>query len=281
MKLDTRDKLDLLEKIIAGYERAVAAFSGGVDSAFLLSVARDVLNEKLLAVTISSPVVPPREVEEAEGIARTLGVAHMVITSNEMEIEEFRSNQPDRCYHCKMSLFSRMIEVAKERGYRCVMEASNQDDMNDYRPGFRAIQKLGVKSPLVEAGFTKDEIRALSKERGLSTWDKPAMACLASRIPYYEPITLKKLEQIRKGEEFLVSEGFRLCRLRHHGQLARIEVHPSEVNRLFNEPLREKVAEYLKSLGFQYVTVDLQGYRSGSLNEALDELEGQGRKNRA
>ncbi len=247
------------------------AFSGGVDSSYLLSVAAAVLGPaNVLAVTIESPVVPPAEINVACRIAKTLGVEHLLVRSDDLERDEFRNNPPDRCYHCKKDIFTRMREIATERGLLCVFEASNVDDTGDYRPGLAAIRELGILSPLVEADLTKDEIRALSRERGLSTWNKPALACLATRIPYGEPVTREKCDQVRLAEEYVCSIGFTSCRLRHHGSVARIEVPPPEIDRLLDEATRRRIVEHLKGLGFTYIVVDLEGYRSGSMNETLD-----------
>ena len=262
-------KLARLEKAIARCDSALVAFSGGVDSTFLLSVAKEVLGERLLAVTAVSPVVQPDEVESAKTLAKKLGVAHEVIHTDEVMHEEYCSNPPERCYYCKQVLFSRLTALARERGLACVIEASNADDTGDYRPGLRAVKELGVKSPLIEAKLTKAEIRALSRERKLPTWNKPALACLASRFPYGERITVEKLDQVLKGEEYLLSLGFSSCRLRYYGKLVRIEVPEEEIRRLLESALRRRISARLKALGFQYITVDIEGYRSGSMNETL------------
>jgi len=262
-------KLARLERILSRCGSALVAFSGGVDSTFLLSVARDVLGKNLFAVTAASPVVQPEEVAGAKRFAKKLGVAHEVIRTNEVMEERFCSNPPERCYYCKETLFSNLTALAKRRGLACVLEASNADDTGDYRPGLRAVKELGVKSPLIEANLTKAEIRALSRERGLPTWNKPALACLASRFPYGERITVEKLDRVHKGEKYLLSLGFRSCRLRSYGTLARIEVPGDEIDRFLESGLRRRIAARLKRLGYQYVTVDLEGYRSGSMNETL------------
>ncbi len=233
-------------------------------------MAWDVLGDRVLAVTVLSPVFPLRELDEAREIANILGVEHVVIDVNVMEIEGFTSNPPDRCYICKKDLFSKIVGIAEGREIPCVFEASNLDDTGNYRPGLKAVKELGVRTPLVDAGLTKQEIRLLSRERGFPTWDKPAAACLATRIPYNEPITLEKLEQVGKGEEYLVSLGFKLCRLRHHGSIARIEVPAEEFGWLLEASKKQRIIKRLKKLGFQYVTIDIEGYRSGSLNEELD-----------
>ncbi len=266
-----RDKENLLERIIKECSGALVAFSGGVDSTYLLSVAAGALGPaNVLAVTIESPVVPPAEINEACRIARSFEVEHIVLKVDTMDIEEVRKNRPDRCYHCKRSILERMLAVAGERGLSCVFDASNSDDAGDHRPGLRAMEELGVRSPLIEAGLSKEEIRSLSKERGLATWNKPALACLATRIPYNEPLTREKLEQVRLAEEYVCSVGFTSCRLRHHGSVARIEVPPPEIGRLLDEATRRRIVERLKGLGFTYIVVDLEGYRTGSMNESLD-----------
>ncbi len=262
-------KLARLERILSRCESALIAFSGGVDSTFLLSVARDALGENLLAVTAASPVVQPDEVAGAKRFAKKLGVAHEIIHTDEIMDGRFCSNPPERCYYCKENLFSRLIALAEERGLACVLEASNADDTGDYRPGLRAVKELGVQSPLIEADLTKAEIRALSRERNLPTWDKPALACLASRFPYGERITVEKLDRVFKGEKYILSLGFRSCRLRSYENLARIEVPEDEIERILEPDLRRRIAARLKKLGYQYVTLDLEGYRSGSMNEAL------------
>lgn len=221
--------------------------------------------------------MPQSEVQGAKGLARKLKVKHIIVRANEVAaMEHFRGNPPDRCYHCKKAIFSKLAAIAGARGIPCILEASNKDDMRDYRPGHKAVRELGVRSPLVDAGLSKADIRALSKARGLVTWDKPSAACLASRIPYGETITRAKLARIEGGEAFLVSLGFSACRLRHHGSLARIEVPEPEVARLLRAALRHKIVERLKALGFRYVTFDLEGYRSGSMNEALPEKRRRG-----
>jgi uncharacterized protein len=263
-------KLERLKTIVARCDGALVAFSGGVDSTFLLSVAKEVLGAKLLAVTVAFPAVPAAEVRKAKALARSLKVRHLVVRADDViGMELFRANPPDRCYHCKTAILSKLIAIAQALGFPCILEASNKDDVRDYRPGHRAVKELGGKSPLIEAGLTKADIRALSKKRGLPTWNKPSAACLASRIPYGETITREKLERIEKGEAWLASLGFGAIRLRHHGDLARIEVPGGEIPRLASGALRSKVVAKMKALGFRYVTVDLEGYRSGSMNETL------------
>jgi uncharacterized protein len=263
-------KLAKLERIVARCGGALVAFSGGVDSTLLLSVAKDALGEKLLAVTIAFPAVPAAEVRRTKALTRSLKVRHLVVRADDLaDLARFRDNPPDRCYHCKKAILSRLATIAQALGFPCILEASNVDDLGDYRPGRRAVKELGARSPLVEAGISKADIRALSKERGLPTWSMPSAACLASRIPYGEPITREKLGRIERGEAYLAKLGFGAARLRHHGDLARIEVPVAEIPRLAGGALRGRIAARLKALGFRYVTFDLEGYRSGSLNEAL------------
>jgi len=262
-------KLERLKEIIRDCERTVVAFSGGVDSTFLLSVADEVLGENVLAVTVVSSFMPGHEKKEASEIARLIGARHEIVAIDENDIEGFTDNPADRCYICKKFIFSQVLAIAEAAGVACVMDASNVDDTGDYRPGLKALKELGIRSPLMEVGLTKDEIRELSKARNLPGWSKPAMACLATRIPYGEKITKEKLRQIDKAEEFLRSLGYSNCRVRHHGKLARIEVLPKRIEQLMKPGQRRQVTEHLKGLGFKYITVDMQGYRMGSLNEAI------------
>jgi len=267
---DRLAKLAQLERIIARCGGGIVAFSGGVDSTFLLSAASRVLGTNLLAVTVAFPAVPAAEIRSAKAIARALKVKHLVVRADDvMGMERFRANPPDRCYHCKKAILSKLLAIAQALGFPCILEASNKDDVADYRPGHRAVRELGVKSPLIEAGLTKVDIRALSRECGLPTWNKPSAACLASRIPYGEAITREKLARIERGEAYLASLGFTSCRLRHHGDVARIEVPEGEMARLLEAGLKSKIARRMKTLGFRYVTIDIEGYRSGSMNEAL------------
>jgi uncharacterized protein len=261
----------MVEGIVKECGRVLIAFSGGVDSTYLLSVAVGAVGPaNVLAVTIESVVVPPAEINEACKLARSMEVEHLVLKVDTMGIESVRNNRADRCYHCKKELFEKMKALAAERNIPCVLEASNGDDTGDYRPGLAAIRELGIRSPLIDAGLTKEEIRMLSKERGLPTWNKPSLACLATRIPYNEEVTKEKLEQVRLAEEYVCSVGFSSCRLRRHGDVARIEVPSPEVAPLLEEETRTRIVERLKELGFTYIVVDLEGYRSGSMNETLD-----------
>jgi len=251
---------------------SIVAYSGGVDSTFVVAVAYDELRERALAITGVSPSIPPSEVEEARTLARKIGIEHELIDTREMDDPEYVKNNPDRCFHCKDELYSRLIAIARERGFATVLDGCNLDDTGDFRPGRRAASMHGVRSPLLEAGLTKAEIRELSRERGLPTWDKPAMACLSSRIPYGTPVTVQALSSIDQAEAYLRSLGVRQLRVRHHilasgGTVARIETDDEGMDSLLAS--RRQVTEHLKALGYLYVTLDLAGYRSGSLNEAL------------
>lgn len=268
---ETREKLEKLKALLSAYDSAAVAFSGGVDSTFLVAVAKEAVQGRVVAITVAAPMTPDREIRESYKIAKDLGVEQVVTGASDIiDIEVFTENPPDRCYHCKLHFFAVILDAADELGLENVLEASNADDVEDFRPGLKAIEELGVRSPLIEAGLTKKEIRALSEEMGLVTWDKPSMACLASRVPYGEPVTLEKLEQIEKGEQILVAEGFRLCRLRHHGTFARVEVAPEDIERLSRENVWRRIAVALLELGFERVEIYPRGYRTGSLNEALD-----------
>lgn len=259
---------DLQENLRQRGSLAVA-FSGGVDSAFLLKVAHDVLGSRVIAVTACSPALPGRELREAEAFARELGVGHIVIQTNEFALSGYVNNPVDRCYFCKREIFAQISAVAAQHGLRFVADGSNVDDRGDYRPGMRALRELGIVCPLGEAGLGKQEIRMLSREMGLPTWDKPALACLSSRIPYGQKITREKIASIDKAETFLLGLGFRQVRVRHHGDIARIEVSEEERSRFFDSSLMDKIVDMLKQYGFSYVTLDLQGYRTGSLNEVI------------
>jgi len=272
-KRKAREKKKALIRQLEGLDSLVVAFSGGVDSSFLLAVAHQVLGEKVLAGTASSKTYPLTEQEEAVEFTRKRGIPHVVFPSDECSLTQFRFNSPDRCYHCKKSLSGELRTVADKKGIRHIAHAANLDDLGDYRPGLRAASEMGIIAPLVDAKLTKEEIRFLSKEMGLPTWDKPAMACLASRFPYGESITAEKLKMVEEAEAILSEEGFRQCRVRYHGSVARIEVEPSELQRIMQEPLRQRIAEKLRRIGFLHITVDLEGYISGSLNRALEPLK--------
>ena len=262
-------KLDRLKALLEGYGRVAVAFSGGVDSSFLLQTAYDVLGDGALAVTAAPLFVPPRELKEAADFCAERGIRQIVIPGEELNIDAFRHNPPDRCYHCKHTIFGKILEAAAENGIQTVAEGSNTDDTGDYRPGMRAIRELGVASPLLEAGLGKADIRALSRERGLPTWGKPSFACLASRFVYGETITDEKLRMVDRAEQLLLDLGFRQFRVRIHGTLARIEVLPEDFEKIMQPSVRDRVSAALKAEGFSYVTLDLAGYRTGSMNEVL------------
>lgn len=267
--MTANEKLTKLKEELAKLGRVAIAFSGGVDSSFLLKVAHEVLGDNLLAVTATSAAFPMREKNEAQAFCTKYGISHIIIESEELDIDGFSHNPVNRCYLCKKELFEKIKQVAKAYDILHVAEASNADDLGDYRPGLLAIAELDILSPLVEVKLTKDEIRLLSKEMGLATWDKPSFACLSSRFPYGQEITREKLAMIDKAEQFLLDEGFSQVRVRHHGDVARIELHPTEIARLWQDNMAQKVYDYFKKLGFIFTAVDLKGYRTGSMNENL------------
>lgn len=264
-----QDKLNQLKIIIEEMGSVAVAFSGGTDSTFLLKVAHDVLGDKAAAVTARSASYPLRELRQAGDFANGNGIRHEIIDSEELEIEGFSSNPVNRCYLCKKELFSKVVEFAKANGLRHVADGSNIDDLDDYRPGMQAVKELGVRRPLMEANLGKAEIRALSREMGLPTWDRPAFACLSSRFPYGHAITIEKLGAIDELEQFLLDLGFRQVRVRCHGDLARIEVAQDERGRFVDTGVMDTVHEKFRARGFVYVALDLKGYRMGSMNEPI------------
>ncbi|TET26985.1 ATP-dependent sacrificial sulfur transferase LarE [Candidatus Aerophobetes bacterium] len=271
-------KLEILKEILRETESALIAYSGGVDSTFLLKIARDTLGSDVLAVTADSPTYPSQEIQEAKALARKLSVRHLTIETEEFADSNFISNPPDRCYYCKKELFSKLRKIARENHLNHILDGSNLDDEKDFRPGMRAAREFGVRSPLREAGFTKEDIRQLSKELDLATWNKPALACLASRFPYGKPLTKQDLGRVGKAEKLLRDMGIGQIRVRHHGHIARIEVPRGEINRFLSDSFRKKLVDKLKELGYTYVTLDLEGYRTGSMNEVLPHLSPSARK---
>ena len=266
METAIKQKMEHLISIMKEYGSLLVAFSGGVDSTFLLSVARDVLKDKLVAVTSQSPVHPLKEHQAAADFAQNLGVDHLIIRSREMSQPDFLENTKDRCYICKKYLFEDLLKIASERGVEWVAHGANIDDLEDFRPGFAAADEMGIKAPLVDAGLTKGDIRALSKEMNLATWNKPPMACLATRIPYGTPITEKALNMVEQAETIILNLGFAACRVRLHGSVARIEVESGEIEKMLDPGKRSAIAEKLKTIGFSHISVDLEGYRQGSMN---------------
>ena len=263
------DKFDVLCESLGKTGSIAIAYSGGVDSTLLLKVAHDVLGDEVLAVTGKSPSIPNREIEEAREFCRQEGIRHSVIETHEFEIEGFDHNPPDRCYHCKRELFTCIRKEAKKHDIWVIAEGSNLDDDGDYRPGFRAVREMDVISPLRGAGLTKDDVRSLAKFLGLSVWNKPAYACLNTRFAYGDLISSEKLRQVDAAEEFLTGMGFASVRVRMKDDAARIEVPEADIPRLVEPNNRAEIVEKLKSLGFAYVSADLQGYRTGSMNETL------------
>jgi pyridinium-3,5-biscarboxylic acid mononucleotide sulfurtransferase len=262
------ERLRELERIVAPYGSALVAFSGGVDSSLALAVcARALPKEKVLAVTSNNETYLPSELDLAREFAGSLGVEHLIVNTRELDNPDYASNPKERCYFCKSTLYSDLRRIAGERGYACVVDGANADDEGDYRPGRKAAKELEVVSPLSLAGVGKAEVRDLAKHLGLPSWDKPALACLSSRFPYGQEITAEKLAQVARAEEFLREQGFRQVRVRHHGEIARLEVGLAEMERAF--ALREKISAELKEAGFLYVALDMSGYESGSLNAAL------------
>jgi uncharacterized protein len=268
--MELQDALKQLERHIKKMGSLAVAYSGGVDSTFLLKVAHDVLSDQVIAVTARSSTYPEREFGQAAEFARRAGIKHIIIQSEELEIEGFTNNPPNRCYLCKYELFSKIKKVAGQYNIQHIAEGSNIDDLGDYRPGMQAIKELGIISPLKDAGLGKDAIRRLSKQMGLPTWDKPAFACLASRFPYGMKITPDKLAMVDMAEQYLLNLGFKQVRVRHHGDTARIEVGEVERRKFFDLALMDNVYKKFQEIGFAYTSLDLKGYRTGSMNEVID-----------
>jgi uncharacterized protein len=264
-----KDKLDRLRDRLEGLGSLVVAFSGGVDSSFLLAVAGQTLGDGVLAVTAVSVIHPEREKQEALRFTSERGIEHILLPSREMDLPEFVSNNPDRCYHCKRSILAQVNGLARQRGIPHVAHAANADDHLDYRPGGKAAHEAGALAPLIEVGLGKAAIRAISRGMGLSCWDKPSMACLASRIPYGETITAEKLKMVEMAENHLFDAGLKQARVRCHGSVARIEVNESDMEKLMLPNLRLQIVEHLRGLGFLHVALDMEGYTPGSLNRAI------------
>ena len=263
---DLKTKKERLISILKHYESLAIAFSGGTDSTFLLAVAHKVLKRNIIAVTAKSQVHPERETDLAVEYTKKHGIEHVIIQTNELKIPEFTANNRNRCYVCKRNLFPLMLEAVSKKGIRDLAHGANTDDLKDFRPGFSAAYELEIAAPMVDAGLSKQDIRLLSKKMRLETWNKPAMACLATRIPYGTPVTKERLKMIEEAEYALADLGFGTCRVRHHGTLARIELAREEFERMIKEEMRKSVVEKMKKVGYLYVSMDLEGYIQGSMN---------------
>jgi uncharacterized protein len=265
------NKTDRLIRLLEAYPSVIVAFSGGVDSCFLLHVAHEVLGDNAVAATIRSPLHPAREIRFARDFARRYHIRHIVVESDRIEPEALAANSMDRCYVCKTHTLTALRRLGAEIGIAQIVDGANLDDLGDYRPGMKAAREMGVASPLMTAGFTKADIRRMSRQRNLSSWNKPSMACLASRIPFGTPITREALRQVEEAESLLLELGFAACRVRHHGRIARIELPADQIDRFLSKDVRTRVVQDLRALGFRFVALDLEGYRQGSMNPAIDD----------
>jgi pyridinium-3,5-biscarboxylic acid mononucleotide sulfurtransferase len=266
-------KEQALRALLRGLGSALVAFSGGVDSTYVAHVAHEELGARSLCVTGDSPSLASNQREEVAALVRRFRFRHEVISTGEVEDPRYAKNAGDRCYFCKSELYSKLAPLAEERGLSCVLDGSTTDDLGDYRPGRAAAGERGVRSPLVEVGMSKREVRELSRRRGLPTWDKPASPCLSSRIAYGTPVTIERLTTVDRGEEVMRSLGFREFRVRHHDELVRLEVAPSELDRALRREVADELARRFRALGFRYVTLDLHGYRTGAMNEVLHSIQ--------
>jgi uncharacterized protein len=266
---DASAKEDALRELLRGLDSALVAFSGGVDSTYVAHVANEELGARALCVTAYSPSLASNQREEIARLVSGLSLNHEAIDTEELEDPRYLRNGSDRCYFCKSELYSKLAPLAEERGLSAVLDGSNTDDLGDYRPGRAAAAERGVRSPLVEVGMSKHEVRLLSRRAGLPTWDKPASPCLSSRLAYGTPVTIERLRVVDEGEEVMRALGFREFRVRHHGELVRLEVAPSELDRALNREITDELARRFRALGFRYVTLDLHGYRTGAMNEIL------------
>ena len=271
--MEVEDKLSKLKEIVSKLESVVVAFSGGVDSTLVAKVCYDTLKDNSMAVTARSETYPDFEFKESQKLAREIGIKHLVVDTSELAIEGFANNPPERCYFCKTELFGNLKQIAKEHGFLNVADGANLDDTQEFRPGLKASKELNVRSPLKEAGLKKEDIRKVSKLLNLPNWNKPAYACLSSRFPYGQSITEEKISMVSEAETYLRGLGLIQFRVRHHETIARIEILPEDIHILTNSPAREELTAKFKKIGFTYVTLDLEGYRSGSMNEILSETE--------
>ena len=271
--MEIEDKLSKLKEIVSKLGSVVVAFSGGVDSTLVAKVCYDTLRDNSMAVTARSETYPDFEFKESQKLAREIGIKHLVVDTSELAIEGFANNPPERCYFCKTELFGKLKEIAKEHGFLNVADGANLDDTQEFRPGLKASKELNVRSPLKEAGLKKEDIRKVSKLLNLPNWNKPAYACLSSRFPYGQSITEEKISMVSEAETYLRGLGLIQFRVRHHETIARIEILPEDIHILTNSPAREELTAKFKKIGFTYVTLDLEGYRSGSMNEILSEAE--------